>query len=324
MWSCIFSADKPRLCIKLVRVEPHDAFAPPRDATRETVEIALSSRHDPAVVESRFDDVDVGSLDEATSTTSATGSATRLAPVVSARVPLEDLCGREVLHQAGFRASTDNERRPPSPWCRAPVSAAGNGLSRTLVDSGGLDGAVTETVRFRSANGFAPKPAWFGRRGRDLNPRTACTLGGFRDRLETGDLQGLLSRCASKFASARDSLRARQPALCCLFRNGLVASSPRRGARPGRRPEPVQRVIPTTDDVWGLAGRCMGCDLRRDTLVSRMNAECQTFKSRRRRRSAAHSVGCFAARLLPGTVRSEDGCGRRSFHSHDLTCIVRK
>ena len=40
----------------------------------------------------------------------------------------------------------------------------------------------------------------------------------------------------------------------------------------------VQRIIPTTDYVWGLAGRCMDCDLRRDRLVSRMNTESQTLK----------------------------------------------
>src|SRR5215211_349838 len=64
-------------------------------------------------------------------------------------------------------------------------------------------------VRFRSGKRLDAEPAWLERRGRDLNPRRACTLNGFRDRLETWDLQEFLLPCASGFASGmQDSIQA--------------------------------------------------------------------------------------------------------------------
>ena len=68
---------------------------------------------------------------------------------------------------------------------RSPVRTQGNGWSLIPVDIGGLDAAVTETVRLRLCERLTRKPAWGKRRGRDLNPRDACTPNGFRDRLET-------------------------------------------------------------------------------------------------------------------------------------------
>jgi hypothetical protein len=59
----------------------------------------------------------------------------------------------EVLHQAGLRVSTGNERRTLRRCAvrasHAPVSAATSGLSRISADFGGLDLAVTKTARFR-------------------------------------------------------------------------------------------------------------------------------------------------------------------------------
>ena len=89
---------------------------------------------------------------------------------------------------------------------RSPVRTQGNGWSLIPVDIGGLDAAVTETVRLRLCERLTRKPAWGKRRGRDLNPRDACTPNGFRDRLETGDVQGVFGRCASSFASTERML----------------------------------------------------------------------------------------------------------------------
>jgi hypothetical protein len=49
------------------------------------------------------------------------------------------------------------------------------------------------------------RTACFERRGRDLNPRGACTPNGFRDRYEYANLQGFLCSCASSCASQQRS-----------------------------------------------------------------------------------------------------------------------
>ena len=73
------------------------------------------------------------------------------------------------------------------------------------MDSGGLDGAVTETVRCRSCRRPRGEAAWVSGGGGIRTLEGRYTPSDFRDRIETADLQGVFGRCASAFASTSDA-----------------------------------------------------------------------------------------------------------------------
>ncbi len=94
---------------------------------------------------------------------------------------------RTVLRAGGLAAGAGSERRV----LRAPraVRHSCASKSRKAMDGVGsrwtsVDGTerFPRPLAFGSADGDPPKPAPVKRRGRDLNPREACTSNGFRDR----------------------------------------------------------------------------------------------------------------------------------------------
>ena len=108
-------------------------------------------------------------------------------------------CGRGAL-MLRARSSGGAGR---APVVRQPHTSCGQ--PRTLTDLHGLGMRSERPLPPSQMLGCAVNRL-FKRRGRDLNPRGACTPNGFRDSDEYADLQVFLCSCASWCASEQPSL----------------------------------------------------------------------------------------------------------------------
>jgi hypothetical protein len=112
-------------------------------------------------------------------------------------------------HHLRGRASTSSARSALPTETTVRQFCASDGQSQwTHGDSPGRswNGAmVWRPHAAQSACGLRRQTGYFKRRGRDLNPRGACTPNGFRDFRKYRDLQDVYSSCATLCASERFS-----------------------------------------------------------------------------------------------------------------------